>query len=322
MLSSYVGIDVSKDALDAFALVPTEGAEEAEGSARRFDNTPEGRRELTKFVASFTPERVVLEATGGYERTTVAELAAAQLPVVVVNPRQVRDFAKALNLLAKTDRIDARVLALFAEKIRPPVRPLTDEEGLLLRDLLARRRQLIEMKTMELNRLGQAHGKRLKQDHEAAIAFFDRRLAKLDDELDDRLKKSPVWQEKVDLLKTVPGVGPQTARTLVVELAELGTCSRQAIAALVGLAPMNRDSGTFRGRRMIVGGRAKVRSALYMAALTAGRCNPTIHAHYVKLRAAGKATKVALVACMRKLLTVLNAMLRERKPWKNSLTEA
>lgn len=316
MPSSYVGIDVSKDALDAFALV---GSEEAEGSARRFDNTPEGRRELTNFVSSFEPERVVLEATGGYERTTVAELAAAKLPVVVVNPRQVRDFAKALNLLAKTDAIDARALASFAAKIQPPVRPLTDEEGLFLRDLLARRKQLIEMRTMEYNRLAQAHGKRLKQDHEATIKFLDGRLAKLDDELDDRLRKSPVWQEKVDLLKTVPGVGPQTARTLVVELAELGTCSRQAIASLVGLAPMNRDSGKHRGRRMIVGGRAKVRSALYMAALTASRCNPKIHAHYKKLRAAGKATKVALVACMRKLLTILNAMLRTNKPWENPL---
>lgn len=213
-------------------------------------------------------------------------------------------------------------MALFAEKIRPPVRPLTDEEGLLLRDLLARRKQLIEMRTMESNRLEQAHGKRLKQDHEATIKFLDGRLEKLDDELDDRLRKSPVWQEKLDLLKTVPGVGPQTARTLVVELAELGTCSRQAIASLVGLAPMNRDSGKLRGRRMIVGGRAKVRSALYMAALTASRRNPPIRAHYQKLRAAGKATKVALVACMRKLLTILNALLRERKPWKNSLAEA
>lgn len=214
-----------------------------------------------------------------------------------------------------------RVLALFAEKIQPPVRPLTDEEGWFLRDLLARRRQLIEMKTMECNRLRQAHGKRLQQDHEATIKFLDGRLAKLDDELDDRLRKSPVWQEKVDLLKSVPGIGPQTARTLVVELAELGACSRQAIAALVGLAPLNRDSGTLRGRRMIVGGRAKVRSALYMAALTASRRNPPIRAYYVKLRAAGKATKVALVACMRKLLTILNAMLRTNTSWKNPLAE-
>jgi transposase len=175
---------------------------------------------------------------------------------------------------------------------------------------------------MELNRRKQAHSKRLQRDHDAAIAFFDRRLELLDDELDDRLKKSPLWQEKLDLLKTVPGIGPQTARTLVVELAELGTCSRQAITALVGLAPMNRDSGKYRGRRMIVGGRGKVRSALYMATLTARSWNPPIRAHFEKLRAAGKPFKVALVACMRKLLTILNAMLRENKRWKNPLAEA
>jgi transposase len=318
MTSSSVGIDVSKDGLDVYVL---NAADESSGSARRFENTPAGRRELAQFVGSFAPERIVLEATGGYERTTIGELAAAQLPVAVVNPRQVRDFAKALNLLAKTDSIDARVLALFGARVKPDIRPLTDEEGLLLKDLLARRAQLVEMRTMELNRLEQAHGKRLQQDHEAAIAFFDRRLEKLDDELDDRLRKSPVWQEKIDLLKSVPGIGPQTARTLVVELAELGSCSRQAIAALVGVAPMNRDSGAFRGARMIVGGRAKVRSALYMAAFSAARCNPTIRAYYAKLRAAGKPFKVALVACIRKLVTILNAMLREKTAWKNPLAQ-
>jgi len=318
MTSSNVGIDVSQDWLDVAVLA---GSEDSAGPARRFENTAAGRRELTKFVGSFTPERVVMEATGGYERTTAAELAAAALPVAVVNPRQVRDFAKALNLLAKTDRIDARVLALFAARVRPEIRPLADAEGLLLRDLLARRAQLVEMRTMESNRLQQAHGKRLQQDHEAAIAFFERRLEKLDDELDDRLRKSPVWQEKVDLLKSVPGIGPQTARTLVIELAELGSCSRQAIAALVGVAPMNRDSGTLRGRRMIVGGRGHVRSALYMATLTAKRWNPPIAAHFAKLRAAGKDFKVALVACMRKLVVILNAMLREKATWKNPLAQ-
>jgi transposase len=318
MTSSNVGIDVSKEWLDVYAL---NAADESAGSARRFENTPAGRRELTKFVASFAPERIVLEATGGYERTTVAELATLQLPVAAVNPRQVRDFARALNLLAKTDSIDARVLALFGARVRPPIRPLTDEEGLLLKDLLARRAQLIEMRTMESNRLEQAHAKRLKQDHEATITFLEKRLAKLDDELDDRLRKSPVWQEKIDLLKSVPGIGPQTARTLAIELTELGSCSRQAIASLVGVAPMNRDSGTFRGMRTIVGGRAKVRSALYMAAFSAARCNPIIRAYYAKLRAAGKAFKVALVACIRKLLTILNAMLREKTMWKNPLAQ-
>jgi len=311
MNSSYVGIDVSKDALDAAVLV---GPEASEATAARFDNTPDGRRELVARLRTLEVERVVLEATGSYERLVVAELAAAGLPVVVVNPRQVRDFAKALNLLAKTDRIDAWVLARFAQKMRPPERVLPDADGLLLKDLLARRAQLIEMRTMEANRLQQARSKRIVQDVEATLAFLDRRLEKLDDELDDRLRRSPVRQEKVDLLKTVPGVGPQTARTLVVELLELGDCSRQAIAALVGVVPMNRDSDEFRGRRMIVDGRRVVRGALYMAALSATRWNPRIRDYYAKLRAAGKPFKVALVACMHKLLTILNAMLRQKNP--------
>ncbi|MBL9080288.1 MAG: IS110 family transposase, partial [Planctomycetales bacterium] len=306
MSLSSAGLDVSKEGLDLVTLDESE----AVVASRRFVNTPAGCRELAEFLKVAAVERIVLEATGGYERTAVGELAAAGLPVVVVNPRQVRDFAKALGVSAKTDRLDAEVLARFAQRIRPPLRPLPDENALILRDLLARRAQLIEMRTMESNRLKQARTEQVAVDLRASIKFLDERLKSFDDELDQRLRQSPVWQEKADLLQTVPGVGPQTARTLIVELSELGGCSRQAIAALVGVAPMNRDSGEFRGRRMIVGGRSSVRRALYMAALTASRRNPVIRIHYEKLRQAGKPFKVALVACMRKLLTILNAMLR------------
>lgn len=318
MFPPSAGLDVSKAGLDLVTLDESE----AVTASRRFANTPAGCRELAEFLRAAAVERIVLEATGGYERTAVAELAAAGLPVVVVNPRQVRDFAKALGVSAKTDRLDAEVLARFAQRIRPPLRALPDENAVILRDLLARRAQLIEMRTMESNRLKQAHAEQVAVDLRASIKFLDERLKSFDDELDQRLRQSPVWQEKADLLQTVPGVGPQTARTLVVELSELGACSRQAIAALVGLAPMNRDSGEFRGRRMIVGGRSSVRRALYMAALTASRRNPVIRVHYEKLRRAGKPFKVALVACMRKLLTILNAMLRNRSSWNNSAPSA
>lgn len=312
MSEIHVGIDVSKDRLDLHVL---------DGVERAFDNSSEGRRELIRFLRSLesSVERIVLEASGGYERLLTAELAAAEFPVVAVNPRQVRDFAKALGLLAKTDRIDARVLARFAQAVRPPQRPVPDENALNLREILARRAQLSEMRTMESNRLKQAHARRVKHDLEAVIAFLDKRLAAIEDELDQSIRRSPAWQEKADLLLTVPGIGPQTARVLVAEMAELGACSRREIAALAGLAPMNRDSGTLRGKRLVLGGRGTVRRALYMAALTASKHNPILRSHYDKLRQAGKPFKVALVACMRKLLTILNAMLRNKQPWKNQL---
>jgi transposase len=310
MTDRYVGIDVSKERLDVQVL---------DGPSQQFTNTTEGYQALMALLKPWSIKRLVLEATGGYERLLVAALVAAELPVVVVNPRQVRDFAKALGLLAKTDTIDALVLARFAHAVQPPQRPLPDEHVLKLRELLARRSQLIEMRTMESNRLHQARGRRVHSDLLSSIEFIDKRLKRLDREIDEELAKSPAWREKLDLLQTVPGIGPQTARVLVVELPELGTCSRQQGAALVGLAPMNRDSGQFRGKRMIIGGRAPVRRALYMATFTATRSNPIICAHYQKLRAAGKPFKVAIVACMRKLLTILNAMLRERKPWQPKL---
>lgn len=310
MNAVYVGIDVSKNTLDLQVL---------EGVQQQFLNTAEGIQALLEVLKAQTLERVALEATGGYERLLVAALLAAGMPVVVVNPRQVRDFAKALGQLAKTDKIDAQVLARFAQMVQPPQRPLPDEHTQKIRELLARRAQLIEMRTMETNRQQQAHSARVIKDLLSSIEFINKRLKRLDDEIDDEIQQSPTWQKNLELLRTTPGVGPQTARTLIIELPELGSLSRQKGAALVGLAPFNRDSGKHRGKRMIMGGRAVVRSALYMATFTAKRVNPIIRDHYLKLRAAGKAVKVAMVACMRKLLTILNAMLREQMPWQPKL---
>lgn len=308
MSEEFAGIDVSKDWLDLHLL--------AGGDVDRVENAPDGCQALARRLSKLPMARIVVEATGGYERLIVAELAAAKLPVVVVNPRQVRNFAKAVGRLAKTDQIDAQVLARFAWAVRPELRSLPDESEQKLRETLARRSQLIGMRTMELNRLKQTHSKRIRADVESVVAFLNQRLQAIDEDLDRCIQQSPAWQEKIDLLKTVPGIGDQTARTLIAELSPLGSSSRQQIAALVGVAPMNRDSGLHRGKRTTVGGRAAVRSALYMATLSATRFNPTIRAHYEHLRKAGKQAKVAIVACMRKLLTILNAILRDRQPWR------
>ena len=305
-MSHFVGIDVSKDWLDVHVL---------NDFADRFENTPEGLRDLVQRLGALPIERIVMEATGGYERLAAAELTAAALPVVVVNPRQVRDFAKALGKLAKTDRIDAEVLARFAEAIRPELRPLADEAQQKLRETLARRSQLIGMRTMEMNRLKQARSPRVRTDHEAVLEFLDERIQAINEDLDGLIQDAPAWLVKADLLKTVPGIGDQTARTLLAELTELGSTSRQQIAALVGVAPINRDSGMHRGKRTTAGGRNQVRTALYMATLAATSHNAVIRAYYKKCLAAGKPKKVALVACMRKLLVIVNAMLREQKPW-------
>lgn len=311
-MSQFIGIDVSKDWLDVHVL---------DGFTDRCENTPAGLRGLVERLSELVAERIVLEATGGYERLAAAELAAAGLPVVVVNPRQVRDFAKAVGKLAKTDRIDAEVLARFAQAVHPELRPLLDESQQKLREILARRSQLMDMRTMESNRLKQTHTKRIRADVETVVAFLNQRLEAIDKDLDQLIQDSPAWQEKTDLLKSVPGIGDQTARTLVAELTELGSSSRQQIAALVGVAPMNRDSGLQRGRRTTIGGRATVRKALYMATLVATRYNPVIRAHYQKLLGTGKQKKVALVACMRKMLTILNAMLRKRQAWNKVILQ-
>jgi len=309
-----VGIDVSKARLDV-DFSDDRGAFSA-------DQNPTGHARIVQALKNAGVSRIVLEATGGYERLVVAELAAAELPVVVVNPRQVRDFAKATGRLAKTDAIDAKVLALFAVAIQPPLRPLKDRQTQAFSELLTRRRQLIQMHVAESNRLGQAQDRRVQKSIESVLRMLDRQVAAIDEEIDQHLRNSPIWKAKEEVLLAVPGIGPTTVRTLLAELPELGAVSRQEIAALVGLAPFNRDSGRRRGQRMIAGGRAPVRSVLYMATLTATRCNPVIRSYYQHLLARGKRRKVALVACMRKLLTILNAMVRNNDSWRLTLATA
>lgn len=308
----YVGIDVAKARLDV-AIGPT-------GETWGVGNDEVGIKELTSRLKVLCPALIVLEATGGLEVPVAADLAQAQLPVAVVNPRQVRDFAKAMGRLAKTDVIDARTLALFAERVRPAPHPLPEAQTQSLGALITRRRQLVGMLTAEKNRLGMAL-LRVRPRIEAHIAYLSRELADIDDELGKTLRESPIWREKEDLLKGVPGIGPVVSLTLLAELPELGSLNRKQVAALVGVAPLNRDSGTFRGKRIVWGGRDSVRTALYMATLVATRHNPVIHAFYTRLCRAGKPKKVALTACMRKLLTILNAMLKHHKPWTLNLPQ-
>jgi transposase len=270
---------------------------------------------LVDQLQALHPALIVLEATGGLERLVTSAFATAGLPVVVVNPRQARDFARATGQLAKTDAVDARALAHCADVIRPTPRPLPDAQTQELRGLLGRRQQLIVMRTAEQHRLAGTSG-RLQTDSAAHITWLNERLATLDDDLETVLRGSPLWRENDDLLQRAPGIGPVCARTLLVALPELGTLTRQQIAALVGVAPLNCDSGTLRGRRIIWGGRAHVRTVLSMGTLVATRYNPRIKAFYARLLAAGKVKKVALTACMHKFLTILNAMLKHRTPWQ------
>lgn len=302
----YAGVDVSKADLD---LAFTNSEESV-----RFPNSDQGIAELIRRLEVQPPVLVVLEATGGFETATALALAAREIPVVVVNPRQVRDFAKSTGQFAKTDQIDARILALFAERVRPQVRPLPDEATRTLDALVGRRRQLIDMLTQEKNRLGFALPA-LHKGIKKHIRWLERQLADVDEDLDDLIQTSPIWQAKSDLLREVPGVGPNLTRTLLAELPELGTLSNKEIAALVGVAPFPRDSGVMRGKRMVWGGRAPVRCALYLSIWSASKWNPVIRVFYQRLRARGKPPKVAQVACMRKLLTILNAMLRDGRGW-------
>jgi transposase len=303
----FVGIDVAKAELEV-ALRPS-------GERWTLPNAEAGLAALVARLQAVAPTLIVLEATGGYQRAAVAALAAAGLPVVVANPRQTRDFAKATGQLAKTDALDAGALAHFAEAVRPTPRPLPDAQTEALRALLTRRRQLVAMRTAEHNRLGSAPPA-VQADITAHLAWLDQRLATLDDDLDTTLRASPVWRERAELLRSVPGIGPVCTRTLLLDLPELGTLSRQRLAALAGVAPFNCDSGTIQGRRAIWGGRAPLRATLYMAVLVAVRYNPVLKAFYARLRAVGKAKKVALTACMRKLLTILNAMVKHHTPWQ------
>jgi transposase len=304
--SPYVGIDVSKAQLDV-AIRPT-------GERWSVRNDEAGIDQLEARLRELSPVLVVSEATGGLELPLVAALAAANLPVVVVNPRQVREFARATGKLAKTDSLDAQVLAHFGEAVRPTPRPLPDAQSQLLMALLARRRQIVGMLTAEKNRFLKATPC-VRQDIQRHITWLEGELSKQDKDLEDTLRQSPLWREKEKLLRSVPGVGPVLALHLLAELPELGSLGRRQIAALVGVAPLNRDSGTLRGRRTVWGGRARLRAALYMGALAASRHNQVIAAFYHRLCAAGKAKKVALTACMRKLLTILNAMVKHLTPW-------
>jgi transposase len=312
--SLSVGVDVSKERVDV-GFFP-------EQPGKSFENNPEGIARLVAWLQPLDLRYVVVEASGKYEQALVVELADAGLPVVVINPRQVRDFAKAKGVLAKTDKIDAAMLALFGDRMRPEIRPIPSEKTRELQELLDRRRQLVDMQVSEQNRLAMAQGAKIRHGIQEMLRRIKRDLQRLDAELNQRIQECPRWRENEALLKSVAGVGDQTARTLLAELPELGTCSRQKIAALVGVAPFNRDSGQFRGQRTIWGGRRTVRRCLYMATLVATRFNPVIQDHYQRLLNAGKRKKVALVACMRKLLTILNAMIRTQTPWKNLLQPA
>ena len=307
----YVGIDVSKSTLDLECYPQSNPAQ--------FSNDEEGHQRLVKALLELQPARIVVEATGGMEMPAVIAMAAAQLPIVVINPRQARDFAKALGCLAKTDQVDAHILARFAEAVKPELRPFKSSDVMTLEGILTRRRQLVEMVTAEQNRRARAAGAIVK-DIDTHIVWLKQRIKGLDGELMTAIKSSRVWQAKSDLLSSVPGIGKVAITTFLAELPELGTLNRRQICALVGICPFNRDSGKYRGKRAIWGGRSSVRSVLYMATLVATRCNPLIAAFYQKLLDAGKLKKVALVACMRKMLVTLNAMLHDQTPWTITAT--
>jgi transposase len=313
MSKAFIGVDVSKERLDCVSR-PT-------GTAFSYDNTPPGIAALVQWVEAQQPQLIVLEATGGLERPLVAALVVAQLPVVVVNPRQVRDFARATGQLAKTDRIDAAVIAHFGEAVNPEVRPWPDHLTQQMDALMTRRRQLVQMLAAERNHLVSApvQVQNYVKEH---IVQLEELIKKLDQDIDQMITGSPIWKTKDDLLRSVKGVGPVLSRTLLAELPELGQLSRQEISKLVGVAPLNNDSGKYKGKRSCWGGRASVRGPLYMAALSATRCNPVIKEFYHRLLAKGKLKKVAIVACMRKMLTILNAMVKSNKPWDASFAKS
>jgi transposase len=301
----YVGIDVSKEWLDV-----SEGGEKP----FRVRNNENGHNELAERLKK--EALIVMEASGGYEKAVVRALVPSGFQIAVVNPRQVRDFARAIGRLAKTDAIDATVLAQFAEAVAPQIRALPSPELDAFSEAVARRRQLVEMRVAEGNRLHAAQGGALRKRIRSHLDWLDKEIRSIDVDLDDRIRGSPIWREKDDLLQSVPGVGPKLSHTLIAEVPELGQLSRRQIAALVGLAPFNRDSGKMQGQRTTWGGRRAARTALYMPAVSAIRCNPKFRAYYRELTSRGKAHKVAIVACMRKLLTILNAMLRDNRPWQ------
>jgi transposase len=307
---AFAGIDVSKDRLDVH-LRPS-------GESFAVARDGSGIETLLARLKALSPMLIVLEATGNYELTVAAALAGAGLPLAVVNPRQIRDFARATGRLAKTDRLDADSIALFAERVRPEPRPLEDAEAAALAELVARRRQIIEMIGMETNRRHQARHPIVARTIAATLQALASQLADLDRDIGNTIRRSPAWREADDLLQSVPGIGPVASCTLIAEMPELGRLNRRQVAALVGVAPVNRDSGRTRGHRAISGGRISVRSVLYMATLSAVRWNPILREHYSQLTARGRPKKVALVACMRRLLGILNAILRSGRPWQTA----
>ena len=306
----FVGIDVAKDRLD----VHVRPSDEAFSVAR----DSEGLAALMQRLGPLHPYLVVLEATGGFEQTLAAALVSEAMPLAVVNPRQIRDFARATGQLAKTDALDAKAIARFAEAIKPEPRPVPDEQARALGELVARRRQVIEMMIAERNRRRQLSSRRLIKSVDRLLAVLQKELSELEQEVGEGIRGTPAWRERDELLRSVPGIGNVVARTLIADLPELGRLGRKQIAALVGIAPLNRDSGRMHGKRTTWGGRAKVRSALYMAALVASRRNPVLKAFYQRLISFGKPKKLALIAVMRKLLTILNAMVRDNKRWQNA----
>jgi len=306
----FIGIDVAKKHLDIHVL--------PDNTAFTVSRDDGGLDELVNRLRQLAPQLIVLEATGGYEKVVLASLAGAGLAVLAVNPRQVRDFARACGRLAKTDRLDAAIIAHFAERLRPPLRPLPDAAAQALGAIVVRRRQIIDMISAENMRLQQTLARKVQTSIKAHLTWLQEQLTSIDDDLDATIKENDTWLHNEQLLDAVPGVGKTTARTLIVELPELGSLDRRQIAALVGVAPINHDSGCHRGQRHIRGGRTTVRAALFMAAWVGTRHNPVLQAFYKRLIAAGKPRKVALVACMRKLLTILNALIRDQKPWQTA----
>jgi transposase len=311
IMKQYIGIDVSKDRLDV--------AVGDSGQCFSVENTENGIEGLVKQMKALEPELIVMEATGGYERLCAAMLAAGGLSLSVVNPRQVRDFAKSKGILAKTDRLDARVLAHFGAAIKPEPRALPDAQQQLLDELMLRRRQIVAGLVAEKNRLGMAHTAAVRKSLRKAIAFYERLLTDVDRQVGEHIERSPLWRAREDLLRSFKGVGPVSSRTLIGDLPELGSLDRKRIAALVGVAPMACDSGKRKRTRAIFGGRGQVRAALYMVAVTAIRANAPIRQFYQRLRAAGKPAKVAIVACMRKILIILNAMVKTHTRWNEHL---
>jgi transposase len=305
----FVGIDVSKDALDV-VIRP-------DGTHARVPNTDDGFDQLVARLRPLGPDLIVLEATGGYQRRVVAALSLAGLPVAVVNPARAREFAKALGHHAKTDKVDAAILAEFAERVRPAVRPLPDAQAQKMQELLARRGQLVGMRTMEKNRLGTAVDRTVRRSLEAHVAWLTEQIDDAEEQLGQAIERSDVWKAKDELLQSIEGIGPGVSRVLLFDLPELGALTREQIAALAGLAPMNRDSGRLSGKRFIKGGRAAVRSAVYMASHAARKWNPALKAFADRLEEAGKPAKVVLIAVARKLLVIANAILRDKKPWRD-----